>query len=535
MNNTLNLWKEEGHQIIPQNFEEFCKLVAQTGEFSRRGNYKMAAVYGQMAATHATGKSCGLFVSLELENILLEVGQKTVGNGFFRKNYSLDGSPQTILHVATSMKTIGGHSRMLWRWIQQDKERVHSLVLTRQAPTEVPKLLRDSVFNSGGRIHLLNTRIGSLISWAKRLRKIAATADLVVLHVNSSDIIPTLAFARKENSPPVIFLDHADHLFWVGVGVSDVFASLRESGSHLAQERRHIDPKRNIMLPVILEPTQRTLSRVEAKRQLGIPEDSILLLSIARAVKYRTIDGVSFADAHIPLLKQFNQAILMVIGPGQQEDWSSAIQQTQGRIQVFGETEHTEVYYQAADIYVDSFPFVSNTSLLEAGSYGVPLVSRYPYSSKSCGILGADMPGLTGNLVQVPDLKTYTTVLSHLVKDAEFRRSLGEATQRKIVETHQGAGWQDSLNHVYSQVSKMTRITIDKDTIDVMFLGEPDILMPHVHDIDITPDKLIEWHITLMPFGERLKYFFKLSQKKGFRNSPFNLLLPEWFRSHYYS
>ncbi|MBE9189326.1 glycosyltransferase [Gloeocapsopsis crepidinum LEGE 06123] len=534
-NDTLSLWQEEGSQLIQQNLEVFRNLVTQAKDFVDRDKYDMAAVYGEMAATYASGKHCGLFVSWELERILLSIGKKALrSNTYSSENCSSHAMPKKVLHVATSMKSIGGHSRMLWRWIQQDTERSHSLVLTRQAPTVVPNLLKEAVSNSGGRIYQLNTRIGSIISWAKQLRKIAINADLVVLHTHSSDVIPIIAFSDKERLPPVILIDHADHLFWLGASVSDIVVGLRESGMRLAQERRHIEPKRNVLLPIILEPTQRVLSRAEAKQQLGIPKESILLLSIARAVKYKTIDGISFADAHVPLLQQHQQAILVVIGPGEREDWSEAIQLTQGRIKVLSETEYTRVFYQAADIYVDSFPFVSNTSLLEAGSYGVPLISRYPYSSDACGVLGADMPGLTGNLVCVRNLEEYTATLSQLVENTEFRLGLGEATRNKIVETHCGDGWQRSLNNVYSCIATLAKVSSIANLEDKIALSELDVFLPKVHDIDIDDDKLIQWHMSLMPTIERLFYWFNLLKKNSLRQNPLNLLAPEWLRSRYY-
>lgn len=532
---TLNSWHEEGHKLILQNAKIFHDLVAQAQRFVRENQYDMAVVYCSMAASYASGRTCGLFVSLKLEKVLLEVGQKTIHGNYRYNRPTSQNNPQKILHVATHMKSIGGHSRMLWRWIQQDSQRSHSLVLTRQSPDKVPQPLENAISQSKGELHILNEGFNSFISWAKRLRELSTSADLVVLHTHNYDVIPILAFASREGTPPIVFLDHADHLFWLGASIGDVVVSLRESGSYLAQRRRHVEASRNVMLPVILEPIQRKLSRSEAKQQLGIPEDQVLLVSIARALKYRSINGMTFADAHVPTLRQYENAILIVVGPGEQQDWLPAIQQTQGRIRVLAETEHTSVFYQAADIYVDSFPFVSNTSLLEAGSYGVPLVTRYPYSSEACGILGADMLGLTGNLIRVQNLEEYTQVLSHLIKDANYRRSVGEATQHKIVEVHQAKGWQDFLEQVYRQACSISKSTFPAEAKDEIHLGEPDVFLPRIHDIEMTTDQLIEWHLPLMPLVRRFSYWSKLVQKYNLRAIPINLLLPEWFRSRYYS
>lgn len=41
----LDLWREEGLRQIPQNFEVFRSLVAQTRDFTEQGKYDVAAVY----------------------------------------------------------------------------------------------------------------------------------------------------------------------------------------------------------------------------------------------------------------------------------------------------------------------------------------------------------------------------------------------------------------------------------------------------------------------------------------------------------
>lgn len=534
-NNTLSRWQEENSLLIPQNFGVFRNLVAEAREFANHGNYNAAAVYAEIAAFHAQFKHCGLFSSPELENILLKIGRQITQTTVTpTPEPSLSKRPKNILHVSTNISSpFGGIPRFIRRWIQQDTQRSHSLALTKQAPNEVPQILRELVSNSHGKIFLLNETIGGFISRAKRLRKIAATADIVVLHIWEHDVIPIIAFANKELSPPIIYVNHGDHCFWLGAAVSDVVANLRESGMRLSQKRRGIEAERNMLLPTILEPSHRQLSRAQAKQQLGIDENSTLLLSIARAPKYRKTDGISFADAHVPLLKKHDRAILVVIGPGGSEDWSTAIQQTQGRIIALGHTEDTAVYYQAADIYVDSYPFVSITSLLEAGSYGVPLVSRYPYSSDACEILGADMPGLTGNLIRVHDLEEYTTVLSRLVADEELRLSLGEATRRRIVEVHMGSNWQHNLEEVYTRAATLPRVKVTSSAMDQMFITEPDVFWIRDHSWNCELDDMIQPRLPIMPFEQRLYHWMRLAKKHGWQNQ-ISLLLPEWFRLRYY-
>jgi hypothetical protein len=534
-NDTLRLWREEGHFLIQKNFEEFSSLVAQAKDFLRRGQYDAAAIYAEIAALQATGKHCGLFMSPQLESILLEIGHKVIEtSGVSTKKVASPTLPKNILHVVTAVKGIGGLTKMLWHWISQDSDRSHSIVLTRQDAAEIPNALKEAVKNSHGKIYILNERFDDfeLISQAKWLRKISVTADLIVLHIYNFDVVPLIAFADRNQTPPILFLDHADHLFWLGAGISDIVISLRESGQKLAQERRGIDPNRSVLLPIIVNPPQRVLSRTEAKKKIGIPEDSILLLSIARSIKYKTIDGISFADAHVPLLKQYEQAFLVVVGAGHRADWVNAIEQTQERIIVYPEREDTDIFHQAADIYVDSFPFVSTTSALEATGYGVPLVSRFPYSDKSL-ILGNDMPGLKNNLIRIRNLQEYTLTLSKLIEDESLRLSLGEATSRKVRETHTKDFWQKVLQKIYAHTMTISRVVPTSERIDQINIGEPDIFIPHLHGwSDIFLDSATQARLHMIPLAHRLQLWFRLVKKYGLRHR-IMLLMPQKAQSIY--
>jgi Glycosyl transferases group 1 len=515
-NDRFRLWREEGSLLIHQNYEVFRSLVAKARKFAQQGKYNTAAAYAEMAAMHAGFKHSGLFVSPELEQVLILIGQKALSSRIpISQRTSPPELPKHVLHVTNRVTYLSGPPRLLGRWMQQDYERNHSLVLTEQLPDEVPQTLRDIVANRNGKIYGVSD--SSYIVRAQHLRECAADVDMVVLHLSIFDVIPIIAFSNKEQLPPVIYVNHGDHWFWLGVSISDVVVNLRQSGMKLSQERRGVEANRNMLLPTVLELPRRKLSRTEAKRQLGLAENSVVLLSIARAAKYRTVDRRNFAEAHVRLLEQQDRAVLIVIGPGSAEDWSAAIQQTQGRIRVLGQTEETAVFLQAADIYVDSFPIPSVTSLLEAGSYGIPLVTRFSYSNHS-EILGSDAPGLAGNLIRVQNLEEYTVVLCRLINDVPFRVSLGEATQKKILETHLGCNWQRTLNQIYVNAANLPRITALPTSGDRMCLGEPDVFLSSIFSDAIglnfyELDEMMKARSGYLPFEERVRLWIRLLRK----------------------
>lgn len=530
--NYLSLLREKGTQTIPRNFEVFNNLLSRAEDLIKRKKFDAAAAYLQIAASHANINHCGFYSCQRLEQMLLDIGKRVIAEKIYTRKISSSEKVKNVLHVSTHVGHTDGISRLLQRWIQQDSERSHSVALTKQE-NEISTKLRDMVSKSKGNIYVLNKETDRLTTIAERLCECSADVDMVVIHTWEFDVVPTIAFANKKNSPPIIHVNNGDHWFWVGVSISDVVANLRESGMRLSKERRGIEPARNMLLPTILEPLQRTLARPEAKQLLGIDKDCTMLLSIARAAKYRTVGDTSFADAHVQLLKQHKQAVLIVVGPGNSdEDWSEAISQVDGRIRVYGETKDTAIFYQSADIYVDSFPFVSITSLLEAGSFGVPLVSRYPYASDACATLGADMPGLLGNLVQVRDIDEYTHALSRLIEDENLRASLGQATKNKIEVIHWGEGWQNTLNEVYQQAVTLPAVAPLSAAEDRVSLNEPDVFLPAVNGIEI--NKIMRSHLPYMPLRSRLLEWLCMVRQYGLHNNSPNALIGGRFRARYY-
>jgi hypothetical protein len=538
LDGTLLRCQAEGRDLIPRHFQVFRRLVAEMEALVRNGEYASAAVHGELSALYAISRHCGLFASADLERLLLAIGRNTVPAPSGLTYRRAQGSPRHVLHVSTRVMPVGGHSRMLWRWIQQDSGRIHSVALTRQTK-HVPQILKDAVAGTGGRVFRVNRAIGGMIAWARKLRKVAVAVDLVVLHTFNDDVIPIIALANREGLPPVLFCDHADHIFWLGAGVSDIVLSLRGSGMRIARERRGIAAERSILLPTILAPARRSLSRSEAKARLGLPDDSVLLLSVARALKYGNIGALSYADAHAPILERYENAYLIVVGPADRSGWAAAAERTGGRIISVGEREDTAEYYQAADIYVDSFPFVSTTSLLEAGSLGTALVSFFPYSEASA-ILGADAPGLDGTLLVARDSRRYEAILSRLIEDERYRLDVGEATRSRIAELHVGASWQRRLTEIYDLAAKLGGSPTRPTIADEMSVGEPDVYIPRIHgaadpsdgtDGDI--DRMIESLIRVMPLPERLLQWGRLARRPdGFchvgRVAGLKYLAPEW-------
>lgn len=442
---------------VARNLETFRGLESIAEGSLAAARYDDAAAWAQIAADYAWRNHPGIFASPRLEAVLATIGREAVPPREPRRLADAAVLPRRVLHVLTEASGIGGHTRLALRLILQDAERSHSLVLTRQREGGLPTPLAEAVRASGGELHTLDDR-GRLVVRARELRAMSAGFDVVVLHVHPFDVLPAVAFAGESSTPPVVLVNHADHVFWLGTGVADAVACIRESGLRLALERRGLTASTCALLPIPVAPAARTLTRAEAKRALGLRSDAVLLLTVAQAQKFAPAGEPGFLDLVAPAVESNPCAVLIAVGPTASGEWREARRHTGGRILAVGPHEDVARYYEAADVYVDSYPFSSLTSLLEAGSFGTPILSFRPYGPEA-EVLTADDPALGDALVVAASVREYGTALSRLLADPRARELVGERARARIEEAHTGPGWTARLEELYTRARLFGRMS----------------------------------------------------------------------------
>jgi glycosyltransferase involved in cell wall biosynthesis len=275
-----------------------------------------------------------------------------------------------------------------------------------------------------------------------------ADADIVVLHVHPYDVLPVLALATWADRPPVLFMNHADHVFWVGATVSDVVVNMRDSGARLAVERRGLEASRLALLPIPIDMPGRSPSRMEAREALGLDAGEVVALSVAQDYKFEPYGALDFIETLMPVLTRVPNLTVLAAGPSPQGQWAVAEARSLGRLRALGVRSDLDLLYRAADFYVDSLPLCSLTSLLEAGSYGLPLVTLR--SRPGAEILSADPPGLGDVLLVADDPDAYARAVIALAEDRDARIHAGEQTRRCVGAASSGEGWLRQLESVYA-------------------------------------------------------------------------------------
>jgi len=504
----------------------FKRLVSLAEKLLLEDKYLQSYVISEIAAIYASYNHNGQFVSLDLEKILMSIGRylsigKIIDHSKRKENYPI----KKVLHVLTAGKNIGGDSRFVWRLIRRDSDRLHSVALTSQKYFDIPEDLSKAVAASGGNLYILDQLSDDVLQRTQILRRISKDVDVVFLHIYVNDVLPLVAYADRTDLPPIVFVVQADHQFWVGASISDLFVHMRESGELLSKNRRGVAMDRSAFLPIPLDMVTRKNSRSEAKRNIGLSEDTILLLSIAQAVKYTPIKDPPFAELLAPIVNKYTNVVLLVIGPDISDQWEKAFEETHGKIRALGSRSDTRIFYEAADIYLDSFPFASNTSLLEAGSYGIPLVTYFPFSHES-EVLGAGAPGLKNSLLCARCLNEYEKTVTRLIDDRVFRESIGERTKQEIMVNHCGQDWNGYLNDLFDKISKTPLSDRPCNTDIGDDVGELDWLLNKFYSKHISLGWAIYSHAHHLPYVVRIKLLLDLIKIN--RDFSFAMFFPDW-------
>jgi glycosyltransferase involved in cell wall biosynthesis len=413
-------------------------LEAHAASRLAAGELHSAAAWTQVAAQLAWRNHPGRFAFPVLERVLADLAATLPP---MPRSRPAGGPVRHVLHVLTEAYDTGGHTRLAWNWMRRDTARAHHVVLTQ--PGAVPPALAEAAAD----VRALH---GDVLDRALALRAAAATADVVVLHVHMHDVVVPIALGAREDGPdrpvPVVFVDHADHLAWVGTSVADVVTACREPARRVQVERRGIAPERSVLLPVPVDPAPRGQDRAAARAALGLG-DGPVLLAVAAAHKFARVTDPSFFDAADAALDAVPAGQLVAVGPSPDSDgWPALAARHRGRVQALGRRSDLGALRDAADVLLDSFPFSSNTSAIEAAVHGLPVVSFAP-DPEGQGVLLTHDPGFEDLVVRAADPAAYGAAVAATVADP------GDLPQRlrdAALAAHAAEGWQAHLEAVYA-------------------------------------------------------------------------------------
>ncbi|RAT98712.1 hypothetical protein [Brevibacillus sp. Leaf182] len=454
----------------------FEKLATHAFSPLDKSNLNKVVISANLAATSAWLAFPGFYCHRQLERVLLNVSE-ILPVSCLSHQYGIPSSiddGRRVLHVLSTAYDVGGHTRLVERWINNrlQNER-HAVVLTNQTElgfeNAIPSWLLQAVNKAGGECISISDSY-SVIEKAQVLRSLAYEwADIVVLHTHPNDSIPLIAFGVPDG-PPIILLNHADHVFWMGSSISDSVIDVRKPANVLTKGRRFVRQTHLLPLPLDGAPEQ---SKKISREKIGIDNDKVVLLSIATPEKYEPIGEYSFIKSSTEILKRNLNSILIVVGPDSNNAlWQKAIEETNGRILLTGLQRDVTQFYSIADIYLESFPFGSFTAALDACLFGIPVVKAPKPLSPLLTVERYN--GMSDNAI---NFESYIDQVENYIINRALREIDGEKQKKDVTDNHVGSGWKNKLQQVIQSVPDRHEVKFGENSHVDKFVHEYDLIL----------------------------------------------------------
>jgi glycosyltransferase involved in cell wall biosynthesis len=436
---------------------QYDDLVDAAWQLNRRASAEGTLGFVEAVAYFAAMHHPGRFADGALESIVLDAGRDLRGSGrvpcasvHLTDTAFKATQRRRVLHVATMILDVGGLTRTILNWVRKDRTSQHSVVLTAHGDERILPLVPRAIAASGGQLVSLPTTMPALTRayWLRCFAQEAA--DLVILHLHPYDVIPLAAFAEP-GTPPVALVNLADQSFWIGSTVADAVIHQREVGAWTSRDLRFT--RNDQLLPIPLCEPGSDVTRSQARTALGVPDDHVMLLSVGRSIKYAPSGRQSFFRTACAILDRHPQAHLHLVGVGAEDHAASPGFINHERMHFAGRIEEPTIYQRAADVYLEGFPFGSQTALLEAALAGLPCVLAPGLATP---LLATQDLALTGIVDNPRDEEHYIARTSDLVRDRDHRRQLGDLLRQRVLGHHVDRSWNGYLDQIYSTLCSLS-------------------------------------------------------------------------------
>jgi hypothetical protein len=273
------------------------------------------------------------------------------------------------------------------------------------------------------------------------LRNLFHVARRVILHIHPDDACSVAAAYRSPHAE-IHFLNHADHVAWLGAGLPVVLLNLRHRGTRLAEARRGIAAAACGMVPVpITRPAD--MDRREARQSFGIGDQECLVLTIASGYKFNPVGSRSLFEPLDRLLRRWDVKLMAVGVDARHPVFGPLAERHPGQVLCMGTVPSPTRHRAAADIYLDSYPFCSITSMLESAALGTPVVAYQP-DPEELEILYSECPWLPADRHPARDVGHLVELLDALIDDRSLREEFAVRTIGGM-EQHSPRAWRAAV------------------------------------------------------------------------------------------
>ncbi|UEQ75484.1 glycosyltransferase [Chryseobacterium arthrosphaerae] len=425
-----------------ENKKYFLKTLKVAALLFTEKKYNDCLMYIEKVSYSAWYNFPGYYTSNCFESIIRKIALKNLN---FDSPASQEPAEDSTLHLFSEISSIGGHSKLIFSWIENDKKSKHYLMSTWQNFQEVSEIAKSYQYNIEHNLFVYDQKLNII----EKAQKIVDTLkencfSRIVLHIHPHDVIPSLVFSSQKLKSPVFFLNHAEHTYWLGAPVTDVLLQIRESNILKDSENRNIPVQDQFFLPI---PVDQSYSLKKTGKS------TFSIISIGRESKYEPNAEYNFYEKALKIVKKFNHVVFTIIGIELNNPNRKIY--AHERLIFIPPTRDINQYIENADLYLEGFPIPSFTSLLEPAMAGVPFVLHYDPAS----VYKIFDDNKEKGIFYPEDQKEWEFEVEKMITNEEYRKSINTLQLTYLQENYSSQGWNIKLQNI-KNLSKNKHHTI---------------------------------------------------------------------------
>lgn len=443
------------YPIIERDKENFEFLLEK---INRSTSMEEKLGLADMATNYAISYNTGYYTSSLIEKVYTDYAKTInidISNIQFKEN--------SFLHVLTEGYNTGGHTRVVERWIENaPSEEKHSVVILRPDISILEELKKLTQLKNGDFIKYDNN--WTVKEKTIKLRQLGMKYQYIILHTHMEDPIATIAFGTDEFTRPVLFYNHASHLFWLGKSITDLHLDLKEKDV-VTEEYKNIKNKFNLGIPTKCLKFN-TLDKLEIRKELGFPIDKKIIITAGSNYKYQPICNDSFIDVLLELAD--DNTYIYVIGAQKNNTiWKNAHKKSNGHIVALGNIAFNHDYLKyigMADLYLDSYPMNGWTATIDAVTMNVPVLSLESVLPQ--------LDYLTATESCCYSKEEIIEKAKKLLKDQSYAEKLNNDLKNSLIQNQSKEAWCNKINYLLEIAPKKHKVLDLSNENDKNFIND---------------------------------------------------------------
>lgn len=351
-----------------------------------------------------------------------------------------------VVYIATTVFEVGGHSRCIINFIDNIKDKKHSVILTSQKKGLPANI--EAFFQQNGVDCFMLSDKEKPTEKARALREkvIELAPSEVFLFHHANDLLPLMAFGNYKPCKITLY-NHGDHIFWLaGKWFTEVF-DFRKIGAMITKYGRSVAETKIVCLPVSNE--YELADRSVSKQKIGLNSGNRIIGTLTNISKIQPFKSEqSIVQLILNWAIDLPHCTFMIIGisSGQFKQLVASTVEIPDNIKCLGIVADPEMYYQAFDFFIEPYPMGSGLGIIEACKYGaIPVFSAHPCKlASSFEAFHESIQHLFKQPASAAELNSdFYEILSR--SDDELF-ALSKTVRELIYRHHRGSEWVQSLH-----------------------------------------------------------------------------------------